>query len=135
MRKLILFLVCASALAYAGDRAVRHIVSPGYPRLARIAQLQGDVTVEIEISKDGKVASAKAHAGHPILQRASEENARTWTFEPAKEDSAQSIHYHYVLEGRQTYYDPPPKVVFELPSYVEIRSRPYQPQPSGQGRL
>jgi TonB family protein len=121
--------MCATVCAHAADRAVRHIVAPDYARLARIANLQGTVSVQVEIAPDGRIISAKAEGGHPLLQRAAEDNVRTWVFEAKTERSIQTIRYRYVLEGKQTYEEPHAKVVFDLPSEVEIRSNPYEPQP------
>ncbi|HXG91657.1 MAG TPA: energy transducer TonB [Blastocatellia bacterium] len=55
---------------------------PPYPLLARTAGVQGSVMVEIIISPDGRVESARAVSGHPLLVPASLEAARRWRFEP-----------------------------------------------------
>jgi protein TonB len=40
---------------------------PAYPPMARTIRLQGVVAVQVLIDENGKVISAKAVSGHPIL--------------------------------------------------------------------
>jgi len=129
MRLLLVLLISVTTLVHAADRAVRHIVSPGYPRLARIAQLQGPISVDVRIAPDGKIVSAKASGAHQLLLRETEDNVRKWIFEPSATESHQIIHYRYILTGKQMYADPVPAVSFDLPNEVEIRSNPFEPQP------
>jgi len=56
--------------------------SPEYPRVAKIAKIQGTVTVEVLIDTDGVPISAKALNGPPPLFQASEEYCMKWRFEP-----------------------------------------------------
>ena len=55
---------------------------PVYPELVRRIRLQGDVAVEVIISPEGRVESARAISGHPMLIATSVEAARGWRFEP-----------------------------------------------------
>lgn len=55
---------------------------PVYPELVRRIHLQGDVAVEVIISPEGRVESARAISGHPMLVAASVEAARGWRFGP-----------------------------------------------------
>lgn len=55
---------------------------PIYPELVRRIRLQGDVAVEVIISPEGRVESARAISGHPMLIATSLEAARNWRFEP-----------------------------------------------------
>jgi TonB family protein len=55
---------------------------PSYPAEARAAGAQGQVTVKILIGEDGRVASAEAVNGHPLLQEAAVEAARLARFSP-----------------------------------------------------
>jgi protein TonB len=56
--------------------------TPNYPTLARQARIEGAITVEIFISADGRVESARALGGHPLLTNAAVEAARGWRFQP-----------------------------------------------------
>jgi TonB family protein len=117
---------------------VRHVVAPGYPHLARNASLQGIVTVEITISADGRVLSAKGSGAHQLLVSASVDNVRQWRFGSLNGVGASTttrvIIYQYVLRGKELYMDPPPSVILDLPDRVEITTHPAEPQFSSAGR-
>lgn len=55
---------------------------PVYPELVRRLHLQGDVAVEVVISPEGRVESARAISGHPMLIATALEAARGWRFGP-----------------------------------------------------
>jgi periplasmic protein TonB len=55
---------------------------PVYPELVRRIRLQGDVAVEVIISPEGRVESARAISGHPMLIATALEAARGWRFGP-----------------------------------------------------
>ncbi|MEW6207105.1 MAG: TonB family protein, partial [Acidobacteriota bacterium] len=61
-------------------------VSPIYPSEARARRISGDVVVEVEISKKGKVKSARVISGHILLREAALTAARKWKFTPATLD-------------------------------------------------
>lgn len=131
---LCLFILVTSTCGSAQRVCVRHMIVPGYPRLARLARLQGSVSVEIQIDAKGEVVSAAATGASNILQRAAEQNLRQWTFYPRRLAGGSSstrfaITFVYRLEGEQEYYDPPPRVVLDLPSRVQIMTNPPEPQP------
>jgi TonB family protein len=117
-----------------GAVCIRHVAVPGYPRLARMASLQGSVTVDFEVSPDGQVISASGSgAANRLLIRASEENIQQWTFRPPDQrgtsPTKRRIVYVYKLEGRKLYYDPPPTVVLDWPDRLQITTNPPEPQP------
>ena len=58
------------------------LVTPVYPRLAVAGRVQGKVEVDILIDEDGKVISAVARCGHPLLVRAALQAARDSLFKP-----------------------------------------------------
>ena len=55
---------------------------PGYPPLARQTRTQGTVIVQVLIDEDGKVISAKATSGHPLLVPAAQTAALRARFSP-----------------------------------------------------
>ncbi|MEW6212838.1 MAG: TonB family protein, partial [Acidobacteriota bacterium] len=57
-------------------------VKPEYPPMARAANATGTVVVEILIDENGRVKSAKAVSGHPLLKQAAESAAKGWKFAP-----------------------------------------------------
>jgi TonB family protein len=56
--------------------------APPYPAIARAARAQGTVTVQILVDEEGKVVSASAVSGHPLLQQAAVNAARGARFAP-----------------------------------------------------
>jgi TonB family protein len=56
--------------------------TPIYPPLARQIHLQGDASVEVIISPDGRVESARVVSGHPVFAQYAKEAALGWRFEP-----------------------------------------------------
>ena len=55
---------------------------PAYPPAARAVRASGAVNVSVVISKTGKVMSARARSGHPLLRRAAVSAARRARFKP-----------------------------------------------------
>lgn len=72
----------ASGAGLAG-KAIKK-VQPTYPPIAKAAGAQGPVSVQIVINEAGNVESAKAVAGHPLLQHAAVTAAKEWQFSPTK---------------------------------------------------
>jgi TonB family protein len=60
-------------------------VEPKYPDLAREAQIEGLVMVNVLVSKEGRVQDVQLHprVHVPMLDQAALEAARQWLFEPA----------------------------------------------------
>src|SRR4029079_12008033 len=57
---------------------------PIYPAMAKLIHLQGAVTVQVLIDEEGKVISAKALSGHPILVPEAQKAAMQARFTPTK---------------------------------------------------
>lgn len=92
-------------------QAVRR-VAPEYPEIARRVGAQGEVVVEVTISAEGKVTSAKAVSGHLLLRNSAIQAAKLWRFTsvPAgegEEQSAARITFNfqssYTLSGSYFY--------------------------------
>ncbi len=64
------------------------LVTPSYPQLAFRANIEGRVTVDVELDVEGKVVSAKATSGHQMLRQAAEDAARRSKFRPTLLDNA-----------------------------------------------
>ncbi len=123
MRLTVLILVFSCALQVSAQPKVEHEVDPMYPLIPWQAQIQGDVTVEVELDLHGNVISATASGSHPMLQRAAEQNIRLWTFSGVNsDDHTLTITYAYrILEpttDKQLGTRLPDK--FDLPNRVEI---------------
>jgi TonB family protein len=54
---------------------------PTFPPLALMARIQGDVQIQVDIRKDGSVASVSLVSGHPMLTQAALESAQKSQYE------------------------------------------------------
>jgi len=84
-------------------RKAVNLPKPIYPREALEAGADGIVKVEVVIDSEGKIVSAKAIEGHPLLIGISEETARKTKFrslDPAVPDARETgvIIYNFALE-------------------------------------
>lgn len=57
---------------------------PAYPAIARAAHASGTVTVQVTIDESGKVTSARAVSGHPLLQASAVQAAYQARFSPTQ---------------------------------------------------
>jgi protein TonB len=77
--------------------------APPYPMLAKQAHVQGTVTVEILIDEQGRVVSARATSGHPMLRAAAQASAYQARFSPTSISGTPVkvsgvINYNFVLQ-------------------------------------
>ena len=79
-----------------------HDVTPAYPQMARIAHIQGDVTLQATISKSGVIENLRAVSGHPILIQAAMEAVRQWKYKP------------YILNGEPVEVETTVQVKFHM---------------------
>jgi TonB family protein len=61
-----------------------YLAKPAYPPSARAAHASGSVTVQVLIDENGKVLTAHAVSGHPLLQASAISAARASKFTPTK---------------------------------------------------
>jgi protein TonB len=57
---------------------------PPYPAIAKAARASGTVVVQVIVDEEGKVISARAVSGHPLLQQASVQAAYGARFPPTR---------------------------------------------------
>ena len=135
MIRIFLFLLFAlTTINSVAQLCVQRLVSPTYPRLARIAQIQGKVTVEFTVESGGKIAVGKT-TGPKLLIENTTENLRNWILCPDQTSRRFTITFSYLLQGQRQYHDGPADVVFQLPQSVTITAKPYEPQPSAEQPL
>jgi TonB family protein len=82
-------------------------VQPSYPAVAKAAQAEGAVQVQVSINESGEVSGAQAVAGHPLLREAAVEAARQWQFKPTEVDGqavkAQGVlTFNFTLQKNET---------------------------------
>ena len=89
-----------AADAKSGEPTMISVGNPGYPPLALLANITGEVVLSLEIQKDGGVESAVVVSGHPMLAKAALESARKSRFACtacAKEVTPYLVTYSYQL--------------------------------------
>jgi TonB family protein len=78
-----------------GKRKVKTRVSPVYPELARRMNVAGKVKIEVVVTPDGHVKSARVVGGHPLLVQACEDAVKEWRFMPANEETTQVVEFEF----------------------------------------
>ena len=61
---------------------------PEYPRLASLTRVEGQVTLQAVIAKDGRVSIVHVLSGHHLLRGAAVNAVRKWRYRP------------YIVNGR-----------------------------------
>jgi TonB family protein len=79
-----------------------HMVNPVYPVEARAARLQGDVILEVTISREGDVSHLAVISGHPLLADAATNAVKRWKYKP------------YLLNGNPVEIESTIKIQFHM---------------------
>jgi len=106
-----------------------------YPEIARIARLQGRISLRLRISSAGAVLDAQANATdtllkeHPLLQRETARAVRRWTFEcancPPEAEYAHVVTFVYRLEGPEAQHSTS-HFTLDSPEHVTVTTNPPQ---------
>ena len=86
------------AVVEEGKRKIKVKVNPAFPELARRMSIYGKVKVEVVISPDGRVKTARAIGGHPVLVQPCLDAIHDWRFEPAAEETTQVVEFNFVAQ-------------------------------------
>ena len=78
-----------------GKRKVKSRINPVMSDIARRMGLSGKVRIEVTIAPDGRVKSARALGGHPLLVQACMEAVKEWRYETAPEESTQVVEFEF----------------------------------------
>ena len=76
-------------------RAVKHLVTPTMPELAKKLNLSGTVRIAIVIAPDGTVKRSRIVGGHPVLAQEAEHAAQRSTFEPGPRETTETIDFKF----------------------------------------
>ncbi|HSB10766.1 MAG TPA: energy transducer TonB [Blastocatellia bacterium] len=77
-------------------------VDPVYPEEAKGKGIQGEVTVEIKVSTDGKVIDARATNGNDLLRQAAVDAAKQFRFENGSGSTvAATLTFNFVLGNKK----------------------------------
>ena len=79
----------------AAARKVTKRVTPAYPPFAKQAHLVGTVRLLLIVAPDGTVKSLKTLGGNAVLASAAEIAMKQWKFEPAKEETNESVAFKF----------------------------------------
>jgi len=123
----VLMLAYPAYAQHCDSVSVKSRATPVYPEIAVMAKLQGTVSVKVELSADGRVISARTSGPQKILNEAAEENIRQWYFASPAAGCGYSINYVYKLEGKASRHPRRTRVIFRLPSEVELIAQPVIP--------
>ena len=66
-----------------------------YPELARKMNVTGIVKVQVVIAANGVVKSTKLVGGHPLLVEPSLEAVKKWKYEPANEETTETVEFKF----------------------------------------
>ncbi len=114
----ILALFSISVLAQVDKPKVLKYFAPKYPAAAQAVRASGTIIVEVKIDRDGKVTSAVAQTGHPLMRKVCENAAKEWMFsnDPNKEEREVKITFLLRI-GDKNKKD---KVKFKKPYALEL---------------
>jgi TonB family protein len=77
--------------SHTEERKIVSRVAPFYPEMAKRMNLSGVVKLEVLVSPSGKVKSAKAVGGSPVLIQAATDAVEKWRFEAATEETTEVV--------------------------------------------
>ncbi len=80
-----------------------HRVEPHYPVDARRKCVHGDVVLQVDVAKDGRVRHVVVVSGSSLLREETERAVRQW------------VYYPYLLDGVPVEYETRATLKFELP--------------------
>ena len=92
---LVLSLAAAQTMNDEGKRRLKTKAAVIYPELARRMNVSGKVKIEVVIAPDGRVRSAKAIGGHPLLVQSCLEAVKDWKYEPAGDETTQIVEIEF----------------------------------------
>lgn len=70
------------SLSHLSEAQLVHRVEPVYPRMAVLANMQGEVKLHALIARDGTIRSLSASSGPPILAQAALDAVMQWRYRP-----------------------------------------------------
>lgn len=79
----------------AAPRKLLSKIAPTYPDLARRANIHGAVKLLLTVEPDGKVSSAEAVGGNPVLVKASVDAVRKWKYAPRPQSTKEVIELKF----------------------------------------
>ncbi len=93
-----------------------------YPRIPRLARVQGTVEVKCTLDSSGNVTAAEMISGIALLGKAARENALQWKFQPVSKEvrgNSVTLTYVFLLEGKPQDANNS-TFVFEMPNRIQV---------------
>jgi TonB family protein len=125
---LALFTISSASAQTATDESgkpvvVKAVAPAFYPPIAISARAEGRIIVEIKMDAAGKVISARAFEGHPLLRKVAEKAAERWQFAPVSSDTKDltarlTFVFKIAAKGEET------EITFRPPYQVEMTIKP-----------
>lgn len=91
---LVFVMLTSSTLVCCGSQRQLTVVqatAPNYPSMAKMAHIEGDIVVEVNVAPDGKVSDATIVSGPPLLRQESVAAAREWIFAKGPKQSRKQM--------------------------------------------
>jgi Gram-negative bacterial TonB protein C-terminal len=103
----------------------RTIYANGYPRLAHLAAVEGDVKLIAQVSPRGSVQSVRVVSGPALLAEPAKSLLSKWIFDPCDEKRCEApITFHFILDpGMCDKSDCPTEVQIDLPGEITMRAK------------
>lgn len=83
---------------YVKQPEVIKYFAPKYPQAAKAVKATGETIVAVKIDKAGKVISASAESGHPLLRQAAENAAAKWLFSVDNKTDERTVKITFVFD-------------------------------------
>ena len=83
-------LCLSESKTYSYPRIIKSFI-PDIPAAAQAVRVSGRVSVQLHVSPDGRVTSAQAISGHPLLRGASERAAKQFEFEAVSTNDVRKV--------------------------------------------
>jgi TonB family protein len=105
--------------------ALRKLVMPMYPHLARQTGIEGKVVAFATLSPEGLVASATIVSGHPLLAQEVLNYLKEWEFEVLEGQAKQAkIEFNFLLKGNRDERIVHYRISGRTPDNFEIETNP-----------
>lgn len=122
--------LCPSAFAQvAQDRGIWKATPLSYPPVAWGAQIQGDVRLDLEIDKTGRIISVTKLSGPDPLAVTASEEIKKWHYTSGAQDWHAALIVHYSLRGPRLPTRPVPELDIRTPFDIDVISN--YPLPTG----
>jgi hypothetical protein len=100
-----------------------------YPAIARVAQIQGDVRLDVEVDKTGSIVSASKIDGPDPLATSAVKEIKEWRYTSSAESWHTTLVIHYLLVKPALPSAPVARFAISTPFDVSVTSN--YPLPTG----